>query len=162
MLRPAILFGGHGVLLNNIACLLRHLPVFAVGAHGKYRIRGSHVDDLAHLRVTASRTEGSQVLDAVGPERPTFLELVEQIRAEIGSSCRIVHVPGRLVPPPSVVLGLALRDRLLITQEYQAMANGLADTDCPPTGTTALSHWLTEHADHLGLHYANEIKRHFR
>ena len=29
--RPAILFGGNGVLLNNIAWLLRHLPAFAIG-----------------------------------------------------------------------------------------------------------------------------------
>jgi len=31
VLRPAILFGGDGVLLNNIAWLLRRLPVFAIG-----------------------------------------------------------------------------------------------------------------------------------
>ena len=31
VLRPAILFGGDGVLVNNIAWLLRRLPVFAVG-----------------------------------------------------------------------------------------------------------------------------------
>ena len=47
ILRPAILFGGDGVLLNNIAWLLRRLPVFAVGGRGDYRIRGIHVDDLA-------------------------------------------------------------------------------------------------------------------
>ena len=39
VLRPAILFGGDGVLINNIAWLLRHLPVFAVGGQGDYRIR---------------------------------------------------------------------------------------------------------------------------
>ena len=47
--RPAILFGGNGVLLNNIAWLLRHLPVFAIGGDGSYRIRPIHVDDLARL-----------------------------------------------------------------------------------------------------------------
>ena len=35
VLRPAILFGGDGVLLNNIAWLLRRLPVFAVGGTGR-------------------------------------------------------------------------------------------------------------------------------
>ena len=49
ILRPAILFGGDGVLLNNIAWLLRRLPVFAIGGRGDYRIRGIHVDDLAQL-----------------------------------------------------------------------------------------------------------------
>src|SRR4051812_23065529 len=47
ILRPAILFGNDGVLINNIAWLLRHLPVFGVGGHGEYRIRPIHVDDLA-------------------------------------------------------------------------------------------------------------------
>ena len=46
ILRPAILFGGDGVLLNNIAWLLRRLPVFAIGGRGDYRIRGVHIDDL--------------------------------------------------------------------------------------------------------------------
>jgi NADH dehydrogenase len=36
VLRPAILFGGDGVLLNNIAWLLRHLPVFAVDRVGRH------------------------------------------------------------------------------------------------------------------------------
>ena len=53
VLRPAILFGGNGVLINNIAWLLRHLPVFAVGGTGEYRIRPIHVDDLARLAVRA-------------------------------------------------------------------------------------------------------------
>jgi uncharacterized protein YbjT (DUF2867 family) len=34
--RPAILFGGNGVLVNNIAWLLRRLPVFAIGGRGGY------------------------------------------------------------------------------------------------------------------------------
>src|SRR5215475_1255413 len=41
--RPAILFGGNGVLINNIAWLLRRLPVFAVGGGGRYRLRPIHV-----------------------------------------------------------------------------------------------------------------------
>ncbi len=58
-------------------------------------------------------------------------------------------------------LGLALHDVLLTTEEYRAMAAGLADTDGPATGSTALSAWLAEHGETLGLHYANELARHF-
>ncbi len=46
---PAVLFGGEGVLINNIAWLLRRLPVFAVGGNGDYRIRAVHIEDLARL-----------------------------------------------------------------------------------------------------------------
>jgi uncharacterized protein YbjT (DUF2867 family) len=161
ILRPAILFGGDGVLLNNIAWLLRHLPVFAVGGRGDYRIRAIHVDDLARLCLMRGAERGDSVTDAVGPERPTFLELVRSLRDVVGSRARIVHVPGATVPLLSRLVGLALHDVLLTRDEYRAMADGLADTEGPATGPTALSAWLGEHGAGLGLHYANELDRHF-
>jgi NADH dehydrogenase len=162
VLRPATLFGGDGVLLNNIAWLLRHLPVFGVGGKGDYRVRPVHIDDLADLAVVAGAARTDTVTDAVGPERPTFLELVQILRAAVGSRCLIVRVPGALVPPLATLLGLVLRDVLLTGEEYRAMAAGLADTDGPATGTIAVSEWIRTNADSLGRTYANEIDRHFR
>jgi uncharacterized protein YbjT (DUF2867 family) len=162
VLRPAILFGGDGVLINNIAWLLRHLPVFAVGGTGEYRIRPIHVDDLARLAVRAGGSERDEVIDAVGPDRPAFGELVGFIKDAIGSRSLVVHVPGSLIPPAARVLGLALRDTLLTAEEYQAMADGLADTEGPATGETSLTQWITEHSGTLGRGYANELTRHFR
>jgi len=161
VLRPAILFGGDGVLLNNIAWLLRRLPVFAVGGWGDYRIRPIHVDDLARLSVEAGAQRDITVIDAVGPERPTFVELVRLIKETVGSHARIVKVPGAIMPALSSALGLVLRDVLLSREEYRAMAAGLADTEGVATGTVALSSWLADHSDTLGRRYANEIKRHF-
>lgn len=161
ILRPAILFGNDGVLVNNIAWLLRHLPVFAVGGSGQYRIRPVHVDDLADLCVAAARPREDSIIDAVGPDRPTFLELVRAIRAAVESRTPIVRVPGRLVPPISSVLNLALHDVLLTKDEYRAMADGLANTDGPSTAPTAITDWLTDHASSLGSHYVNELERHF-
>ncbi len=162
VLRPAILFGGNGVLINNIAWLLRRLPVFAVGGTGEYRIRPIHVGDLARLCVRAGNSAQTEVIDAVGPERPTFVELVRTIKDAVGSRSQIVRVPGALVPPAARLLGLALRDTLLTAEEYQAMADGLADTEGPATGETALSQWIIDHKDTLGRSYANELTRHFR
>jgi nucleoside-diphosphate-sugar epimerase len=161
VLRPAILFGGDGVLINNIAWLLRTLPVFAVGGRGDYRIRGIHVDDLARLCVAKGLERHDSVSDAVGPERPTFLEMVRLLRDAVGSHSPIVRVPGALLPLCSRLLGLALHDVLLTPEEYRAMAQGLADTDGPATGAIAFSAWLAEHADALGRRYVNEIDRHF-
>jgi uncharacterized protein YbjT (DUF2867 family) len=161
IVRPAILFGADGVLLNNIAWLLRRLPVFAIGGRGDYRIRGIHVDDLAQLCLAKAAETHDSVTDAVGPERPTFTELVGAVRHAVGSRARLLHVPGATVPVLARVLGLALHDVLLTADEYRAMAAGLADTDGPATGPTALSAWLAEHGAGLGLHYANELSRHF-
>jgi NADH dehydrogenase len=162
VLRPAILFGGGDVLLNNIAWLLRRLPAFAIGGRGSCRIRGVHVDDLAQLCLEKGAERHDSVTDAVGPERPTFVELVGSIKEATGSSSRLVHVPGAVVPASARILGAALGDVLLTRDEYRAMAEGLADTEGPATGETALSDWLAQHGSTLGLHYANELKRHFR
>ena len=163
IVRPAILFGGNGVLLNNIAWLLRRLPVFAIGGDGRYRVRPVHVEDLAALCVEgARREEDGAVIDAVGPERPPFRELVEWTRAAVDSGARLVNVPAPIIPVVARALGLVLRDVLLTGDEYHAMADGLADTDGPATGKVLLSRWLAEHGEELGRGYANELDRHFR
>jgi uncharacterized protein YbjT (DUF2867 family) len=162
VLRPAILFGGNGVLINNIAWLLRHLPVFAVGGTGEYRLRPIHVGDLARLCLRAANSTDIDVIDAVGPERPTFLELVHFVKDAIGSRSQVIRVPGSLIPPAARLLGLALRDTVLTAEEYQAMAAGLADTEGAATGETSLTSWITDHKDTLGRTYANELTRHFR
>jgi uncharacterized protein YbjT (DUF2867 family) len=162
VLRPAILFGGDGVLINNIAWLLRRVPVFAVGGTGEYRIRPIHIDDLAWLCAEAGSSTSTFVIDAVGPERPTFYELARVIKDAVGSHSQILRVPGGLIPVVARILGWVLRDTLLTHEEYYAMADGLADTDGPATGTTALSQWISENKDTLGRKYAHEINRHFR
>jgi NADH dehydrogenase len=50
---------------------------------------------------------------------------------------------------------------LLTKDEYYAMVDGLADTDGPTTAVTSITDWLTEHGATLGIHYANELDRHF-
>jgi NADH dehydrogenase len=162
VLRPAILFGGDGVLLNNIAWLLRRLPVFGIGGAGDYRVRAIHVDDLARLAVKVGAEHGNQVIDAVGPERPTFDELVRLIRDAVHSKALLVHVPVSVIPLLASLLGVVLRDRLLTSDEYWAMRDGLADTDGPATGQVAVSEWIAEHGASLGARYANELDRHYR
>ncbi len=72
ILRPAILFGGSGVLINNLARLLHHSPIFAVGGHGACRVRPIHVDDLARLCVSLGARTDTVTIDAVGPQSLTF------------------------------------------------------------------------------------------
>jgi uncharacterized protein YbjT (DUF2867 family) len=162
VLRPSVLFDGRGVLLNNIAWLLRRLPVFAVGGSGAYRVRPTHVDDLARLALQAASWPDDRIVDAVGPERPTFVELVTEIGAAVGSKARIVRVPGPVLLVASRLLGAVLRDVVLTPEEYHTMVAGLADSDAEATGSVALSAWLAEHGHDLGRTYANELDLHFR
>ena len=167
--RPAILFGGaadrettSSVLLNNIAWLLRRLPVFAIGDGGGYRVRPIHVDDLARLCVELGARTDNATIDAVGPESVTFKEMVTAIRAAAGSHAILVPAPGWLMPPLSAALGMLLRDVLLTTEEYQAMKAGLADSTAPASGQRSLSEWIAAHGSELGRTYANELDRHYR
>jgi NADH dehydrogenase len=162
IVRPAILFGAGGVLVNNIAWLLRRLPVFAIGGRGDYRIRPVHVDDLARLCTELGARGDSVTVDAVGPESLTFREMVTAIRDATGSRAVIVPAPGWLIPPLSAILGAMLRDVLLTHEEYQAMAAGLADSGGPATGRVSLTDWIAEHGDSLGRGYASELDRHYR
>jgi uncharacterized protein YbjT (DUF2867 family) len=160
--RPAILFGADGVLVNNIAWLLRRLPVFALGGRGEYRIRGIHVDDLARLCADLGARNDSVVMDAVGPQSLTFRAMVGAIRAAVGSRAVLLPVPGALIPVLAGVLSVPLRDTLLTADEYSAMAAGLADSDAPASGQIVFTDWLREHRAELGRRYANELDRHFR
>jgi uncharacterized protein YbjT (DUF2867 family) len=162
IVRPAILFGGDGVLVNNIAWLLRRVPVFAIGGRGDYRVRGIHVDDLAALCVELGAGSQTAVLDAVGPQRLTFRELVCAVRSAIGSRALLIDVPGPVLLAFSRALGTLLRDTLLTSDEYYAMTDGLADSPSPATGQVAFTDWAAQNGARLGLRYASELDRHFR
>ncbi len=161
--RPAILFGGDGVLVNNIAWLLRRLPVFAIGGRGSYRLRPIHIDDLARLCADlGAGTEAAAIVDAVGPQSLTFRHMVDEIRDAVGSRSIIVPVPGAVIPLLAAALNLALRDTLLTAAEYASMAAGLADSAGPATGEVVFTDWVHAHGEALGRRYANELDRHFR
>ncbi len=84
IVRPTWLFGGgRDVLVNNIAWILRRMPVFPVPGErpfgwgpGRYRVQPVHVEDLARLCVQAAGDDGDTVIDAAGPEQMSFAEAV--------------------------------------------------------------------------------------
>lgn len=101
-------------------------------------------------------------LDAVGPQSVTFREMVDMIRVAVGSRALAVTVPGPVLLGLSSVLSAALRDTLLTREEYQAMADGLADSAAPATGEAVFTDWVAAHGAELGRAYVNELDRHFR
>jgi NADH dehydrogenase len=150
VVRPALIFGGDAALLHDLARLLRRLPVFGLADGGAYRVRPVHVDDVADLCLAAGASLDATVTDAVGPERPTFRELVTEVRDAVGSRARLVSLPASLVLAAGRVLGRIQGQDLLTGDELRSTIEGLADTDGPATGTRSLSEWIRAHADDLG------------
>jgi NADH dehydrogenase len=161
IVRPTVVFGNEDVLINNIAWLLRRFPIFAVAGDGQYRLRPVHVDDVAAICVNAGSAAGDLVVDAVGPEVFTFVEMVGAITAAIGKSPYIVHVPPVVILALSRVLSLVVRDVLLTGDELRGMMAELVTTDGPATGQTVLTEWLMQRGEQLGRRYASELDRHF-
>lgn len=159
ILRPAVLFGGEDILVNNLAWVLRHLPVFGIFGSGNYRLQPIHVEDFAALAVEQGTQTANRVIDATGPETFTFRELVARLGTIIGRARPIVSVPPILGYLAAALLGLLVHDVMLTRDEIAGLMAGLLATDSPPAGTTRLTDWATANADKLGLHYASELAR---
>jgi NADH dehydrogenase len=162
ILRPTVIFGVEDVLINNIAWLLRHCPVFAIPGSGDYRLQPVFVVDLAEMAVAAGKDSQNVVLDAVGPETYSFQELVQLIAGKVGSRARIIHIRPALALFLSRLVGRAVHDVVLTKDEVDGLMAGLLVSESEPRGRTRLSEWVSRHAHLLGMHYASELKRHFR
>jgi uncharacterized protein YbjT (DUF2867 family) len=169
IVRPTWLFGGErDVLVNNIAWILRRVPVFPVpgqpplGLGGaRYRVQPVHVEDLARLCVQAAGDDEDTVIDAAGPEQMSFEDAVALVRSAVGGFAPIVPVPTRLMAFAAYGLGRLVSDVVLTRDEISGLTAGLLVSHDPPLGELAFSDWLRAHADGIGRRYANELERHF-
>jgi uncharacterized protein YbjT (DUF2867 family) len=159
ILRPAVLFGRGDILVNNIAWVLRRLPVFGVFGDGQYRLQPIYVDDLAELAIEHGRQSGNTTIDAIGPETFTYRDLVRQIGAILGKPRPIVSVPPSIGYVAGWLLGHLMRDVVITREEIAGLMQGLLATDSPPAGHTRLTDWARENADTLGRKYASELAR---
>jgi NADH dehydrogenase len=160
ILRPAVFFGGRDVLINNIAWLLRRLPVFGI-APGAYGIQPVHVEDVARLAVEHGAHRDDVVLDAVGPEVFAYGDLVRLVRRAVGSRALVARVPRPVLLGAARVIGGVVKDVVLTPDELVGLTENLLVSHAPPTAPTAFSAWLSAHADELGREWASEIRRHF-
>ncbi len=159
ILRPAVLFGEGDILVNNIAWVLRRLPVFGVFGDGSYGIQPIHVDDLARLALEQGASAEDSVRDAIGPETFTYRGLVEAIGDAIGRRRPVIGVPPFLGYLTGRLLSLLLGDVTITREEIGGLMAGLLAVPSTPTGTIHLTEWARAHADTLGYRYASELAR---
>ncbi|MCB9460239.1 MAG: NAD(P)H-binding protein [Anaerolineaceae bacterium] len=159
ILRPTVLFGKEDILINNIAWVLRHLPVFGVFGDGEYRIQPIYVDDLAALAVAQGRLRENVIIDAIGPETFTYRELAQTIGEIIHSKRPVIGVPPCVGYVTGQVIGWLVNDVTITRPEIEGLMADLLYVDSPPAGETRLTDWARQHADTLGKRYASELAR---
>lgn len=162
ILRPTVIFGTEDVLINNIAWLLRHMPVFPIFGRGEYELQPVYVQDVADLAVRVGNDRQNIVVDAAGPERYTYEQLVRLVASCVGSRARITRMRPGMALVLARLLGYALRDVLITRDEVEGLMRNLLVSETVPTGATRLSSWLGEHAAEIGTRYASELGRHYR
>jgi NADH dehydrogenase len=161
ILRPTVIFGAEDILINNIAWLLRHFPVFAVPGSGEYRLQPIFVEDMAELAVRAGLSHDNEIIDAVGPDIFTFNELLALVAGSLKSKALRVHLPAGLALQLSRLIGVLLGDVVLTQDEVEGLSAGLLVSKSAPTGRTRLADWLAQNHAVVGMHYASELSRHY-
>jgi nucleoside-diphosphate-sugar epimerase len=162
IVRPTWIFGGEKeILANNIAWILRHLPLFAIPGDGGYPVQPVHVDDLARICLEVAQADGDVIVDAAGPETMSFDELVRAVRRATGSRAPILHLPPSAMAMAARALGLVVRDVVLTPDEIRGLTAGLLGSHDPPLGRITFTEWLNDHRFSIGQSYANELQRHF-
>jgi uncharacterized protein YbjT (DUF2867 family) len=159
ILRPAVLFGGEDILVNNIAWTLRHLPVFGVFGDGQYRMQPIHVEDFAELAVEQGESQENVIVNGIGPETFTYKQFVEEVGRIIGKPRPVVGVPPFLGYLASWIVGKLMNDVMITRDEIRGLMADLLCVDAPPAGHTKLTDWARDHAGSLGVHYASELAR---
>ena len=162
IIRPTVIFGAEGILINNITWLLRKFPIFAVLGSGEYRLQPVFVEDVAEIAVNAAHKDDNVVIDAVGPEIYTFDELVRLIANKTHSKARIVHLRPWLALFLSRLVGYVVKDVVLTRDEVEGLMANLLVSGGAPTGKTRLSDWLEENAGTVGTQYFSELKGHYQ
>jgi uncharacterized protein YbjT (DUF2867 family) len=162
IVRPTVVYGREDVFINNMAWLLRHIPLFVIAGSGDYRVRPVHVDDVARICVEAVGSSENFTIDAVGPETMTFEEMVRVIRAAIRSRSVIVHSSPWVLLTIARFLGVILRDEVMSAGELRGLMDELVAPDGPATGTISFKEWIERNGDTLGRAYVSEMKRNYR
>lgn len=162
IVRPTLIFGPGDILINNIAWLLRNMPVFVIPEMGRYRVQPVAGEDVAQIATWAAAQSENVVVDAAGPEIITYAEMVQDVAIAVRRRRRIVHLPSRLTLALGDIVGLFVRDVVLTRQELEGLMQELLVSQEPPRGARRLDDWLLRSTDSLGRSYASELSRHFR
>src|SRR5216684_4495447 len=135
IIRPTVIFGAADILINNIAWLLRHFPVFPIFGSGEYCLQPIYVEDMADL--------------------VTFEELVRLIADKLHRRVMIIHANPGLAFYAAKLVEPVVGDVLITRDEIAGLMANLLISQKPPTGHTHLGNWLEQNVDSVGKKYAS-------
>ncbi|HYU64327.1 MAG TPA: NAD(P)H-binding protein [Verrucomicrobiae bacterium] len=162
IVRPTLVFGQGDILINNIAWLLRRLPLFGIAGRGDYRLQPVAGEDVAEIATWAADQVGPVIVDAAGPDIIYYSEMVESIAIAVGRHPRFVYMSPRNALRAAKIIGRFVKDVMLNEPELEGLMQELLVSRERPRGAQRLDNWLLANADTVGQTYASELDRHWR
>jgi NADH dehydrogenase len=159
IIRPTVLFGGdRNILVNNIAWILRYIPVFGLFGWGNYPIQPVHVSDVARIAIELGALNEDITRDATGPDTFLYKDFIKLIARNMGVRRLIVPLPPTIGWMTGRVMGFFLKDMVITRAEIRGLMRGLVASDEEPLGTISFSEWVAENGLVLGRRYNNDLK----
>ena len=162
IVRPTLIFGQGDILINNIAWLLRRLPIFGIPGRGDYGLQPVAGEDVAEIATWAAEQVDNLTVDAAGPDTVYYSEMVESIAIAVGKHPRFVYMSPRTTMRAVRLLNRFVNDIMLNEPELQGLMEELLVSHERPRGTRRLDNWLLTNAETIGKTYASELDRHWR
>src|SRR5437870_7439006 len=155
IVRPTLIFGAGNILINNIAWLLRRLPVFGIPGRGDYRLQPVAGEDVAEIATWAAAQGGDVTVDAAGPDIIYYSEMVESIAIAVGRHPRFIYMSPRNAVRAARLIGRLVNDVTLNEPELEVLLGGLLVSRERPRGTRRIDNWLLSYRDSSGMKYAS-------
>jgi uncharacterized protein YbjT (DUF2867 family) len=162
IIRPTLVFGQGDILINNIAWMLRKLPVFGIPGRGDYRLQPVAGEDVAEIATWAAEQTDNLTIDAAGPDIIYYSEMIESIAIAVSRQPRFIYLSPRNAMRAVDLIGRFVHDVPLNQSELEGLMQELLVSHERPRGTRRLDNWLLTNADTLGKTYASELDRHWR
>ncbi len=162
IVRPTLIFGEGDILINNIAWMLRRLPIFGIPGRGEDRLQPVAGEDVAEIATWAAEQVDNLTVDAAGPDIVYYSEMVESIAIAVEKHPRFIYLSPRNALRAVGLMGRFVNDVILNEPELEGLMSELLVSAERPRGTRRLDNWLLTHADSIGRDYASELARHWR
>ncbi len=159
IVRPAVLFGRGDILINNIAWMIRNLPIFGVFGDGSYKLQPIHIEDFAEILIEKAKKTTNNIINAIGAETYSYRGLVETMMKIIGIHKPIIKVSPSIGYYAGKIISSLKGDITITREEIRGLMDNLLYVDDLPNGKTKLSEYVNKNKDNIGINYANELAR---
>jgi uncharacterized protein YbjT (DUF2867 family) len=124
--RPSIVYGVEDQFINKIARIMKFSPFVPVIGDGLYQFQPLYVEELTAIMAYAADKEfvSKKTYEVAGPDRLTYLDLVDIIQRILNRKRMIVKIPFSVAHAAASILEKVVKPAPLTTDQLSMMRAG--------------------------------------